>query len=174
MELQLEQALEILDRTPAILRAILEGLSADWVQTHGDRDSWSAYDIIGHLIQGEESNWMPRAEMILRDGESRSFEPFDRFAMFERSKNQTLEQLLDTFALLRQQNIAKLKAMDLTSAQLELRGTHPELGAVTLRQLLATWVVHDLNHIGQVVEAMSKRYSEAVGPWKAFLPILSR
>ncbi len=174
MELQLEQTLEILDRTPATLRVILEGLSADWSQTNGDRDSWSAYDVIGHLIQGEESNWMPRAEMILRDGESRSFEPFDRFAMFERSKDKSLEQLLDTFALLRRQNIAKIRAMNLTSAQLELRGTHPELGVVTLRQLLATWVVHDLNHIGQVIEAMSKRYSEAVGPWKVFLPILSR
>lgn len=172
--MELDQTLEILERTPATLRAILEGLSADWTHTHSDPDSWSPSAVVGHLINGEETNWLPRAEMILQYGESRPFESFDRTAQFDRFKDQSLDQLLNTFEQLRRQNIARLKAMQLTSAQLSLRGTHPELGAVTLQQLLATWVVHDLNHIGQVVEAMSKRYVEAVGPWKAYLPILSR
>ncbi|MBI5053325.1 MAG: DinB family protein [Chloroflexi bacterium] len=172
--MELDQTLEILERTPATLRAILEGLSADWTHTHGDPDSWSPSAVVGHLIHGEETNWLPRAEMILQHGESRPFESFDRTAQFDRLKDQSLDQLLNTFEQLRRQNIARLKTMRLTSAQLSLGGTHPELGAVTLRQLLATWVVHDLNHIGQIVEAMSKRYVEAVGPWKAYLPILSR
>ena len=172
--MELDQTLEILERTPATLRAILAGLSADWTHAHSDPDSWSPSAVVGHLINGEETNWLPRAEMILQYGESRPFETFDRTAQFDQLKDQSLDQLLNTFEQLRRQNIARLKAMQITSAQLSLRGTHPELGAVTLRQLLATWVVHDLNHIGQVVEAMSKRYVEAVGPWKAFLPILSR
>ncbi len=174
MEFDVEQALEILDRTPAILRAVLEGLSPAWTQTHGDPESWSPYDVVGHLIHGEEGDWLPRAKIILEYGESRPFEPVDRLAQFERSKNQSLDQLLDTFTQLRRQNLARLRDMHLTAAQWEQRGTHPALGTVTLRQLVATWVVHDLNHIGQIVEAMSKRYAETVGPWKAYLPILSR
>ncbi len=174
MELNVAQAIEILQRTPETLRALLEGLSPAWTQTDGSREDWNPHAVIGHLIHGEETNWIPRAEMILQYGDSRPFDGFDRFAQFDRFADQPLDQLLHTFAQLRQENIAKLEALHLTEAQLGLRGQHPQLGAVTLRQLLASWVVHDLNHIGQVAEAMSKRYTQAVGPWKANLDILSR
>lgn len=174
MHLEIEEALDVLERTPATLRALLEGLSAAWTHTSGEPDSWSPYTVIGHLIHGEETDWIPRARIILQHGESRAFEPFDRFAQFDRFKDMPLELLLDTFESLRRQNLKELKAMRLTPSQWELRGTHPALGTVTLRQLIATWVVHDLNHIGQVVRVMSKHYTEAVGPWKAYLPILGR
>lgn len=172
--MELDQVVQVLQRTPATLRALLQGLSPAWTQPSGDRDSWDPYAVIGHLIHSEETNWIPRIEMILQYGESRPFEAFDRFAQFDRFTGQSLEQLLDTFAQLRRQNLAKLEAMHLTAGQLELRGHHPQLGAVTLHQLLAAWVVHDLNHVGQVVEAMSKRYTDDVGPWKVNLAILTR
>ena len=174
MECQLDEAVEVLSRTPAVLRALLHDVSAAWARNSVGADTWSPYDVIGHLIHGEETDWIPRAQIILRDGESRPFEPFDRFAQFERFTGQSLEQLLNTFAGLRQQNLDTLTRMGITADQWERRGTHPELGLVTLRQLLATWVVHDLNHIGQIVEVMAQQYVEAVGPWQAYLPILSR
>jgi uncharacterized damage-inducible protein DinB len=174
MTFQIEQALEILERTPATLQALLSGLSTGWTQTSGDIETWDAYAVIGHLIHCEETDWLPRAEIILQNGETRPFEPFDRLAQFDRFTDQPLDQLLDMFAGLRRQNLARLKAMQLTPAQLALRGTHPELGPVTLGQLLAAWVVHDLNHIGQIVEALSKRYGQDVGPWQAYMPILGR
>jgi hypothetical protein len=174
MEFQLEPAIDILGRTPATLRALLEGLSDAWTRSNADADSWSPHSVVGHLIHGEETDWIPRARIILEQGESRPFDPFDRFAHLARFGPQPMDQLLDRFEQLRRQNLATLQGMNLTAERLERRGTHPALGAVTLRQLLATWVAHDLNHIGQVVEVMSKQYAEAVGPWEAFLPILSR
>lgn len=174
MECQLEEAIEILSQTPATLRALLDGLSDAWTRNNAGADTWSPYDVVGHLIHGEETDWIPRARIILQAGESRPFESFDRFAQFERFKGQSLEQLLKTFAQLRKQNLETLTQMGITSDHWEQRGTHPELGMVTLRQLLATWVVHDLNHIGQIVEVMAQQYAEAVGPWKAYLSILSR
>jgi uncharacterized damage-inducible protein DinB len=172
MECQPEHAVEILSRTPATLRALLQDLSDPWTHINLGAETWSAYDVVGHLIHGEETDWIPRAKIILQHGQSRPFEPFDRFAQFEPSKGQALEDRLDKFAHLRQQNLETLRQMRITSAQWELRGTHPELGTVTLRQLLAAWVVHDLDHMGQIVEALAKQYTEAVGPWKAYLPIL--
>lgn len=174
MECRPDEAIEILSRTPAVLRALLHDVSDAWARSSAGADTWSPYDVVGHLIHGEETDWLPRARIILRDGESRPFEPFDRFAQFERFKDQSSEQLLDTFARLRQQGLDTLVRMGITADQWEQRGTHPELGPVTLRQLLATWAVHDLNHIGQIVEVMAKQYVEAVGAWKAYLPILSR
>lgn len=174
MDLELDRALEILERTPATLRALLTGLSPAWTHSSGEPDSWSPYVIVGHLIHGEETDWIPRAEIILEHGESRAFEPFDRLAQLERFKHEPLDRLLDTFAGLRRENLARLKSMHLTTTQLDRCGMHPALGTVTMRQLLATWVVHDLNHIGQVVRVMSKHYTDAVGPWKAYLPILTR
>ena len=174
MDLELAQAVEVLERTPATLQALLGGLSPAWIHTSGEPDSWNPHTIVGHLIHGEETDWIPRAEIILEHGPSRAFEPFDRFAQLDRFKDEPLTRLLETFATLRRQNLTRLKAMRLTRAQLELRGTHPALGPVTLRQLIATWVVHDLNHIAQAVRVMSKHYTEAVGPWKAYLPILTR
>ncbi len=174
MDLELDHAVEVLERTPATLRALLAGLSTTWTHTSGEPDSWSPHVIVGHLIHGEETDWIPRAKIILEHGESRPFEPFDRLAQLDRFKEQSIEDLLTTFERLRRENVATLRAMRLTPAQWDRRGMHPALGTVTLRQLIATWAVHDLNHIGQIVRVMSKHYSVAVGPWKAYLPILTR
>jgi hypothetical protein len=172
MEFELTQAIEVLKRTPATLDTLLRDLPEPWLVQNEGPETWSPYDVIGHLIHGEETDWIPRAKIILEHGETRAFEPFDRVAMFEESKRKTVAQLLDTFAQLRTENVRELQAMNLTSDLLNKRGRHPELGVVTLRQLLSTWVVHDLGHIRQVVRAMSKQYREAVGPWKAYLSIL--
>jgi uncharacterized damage-inducible protein DinB len=174
MEFQLEQAVEILSRTPAILSSLLQGLSAEWILRNEGTDTWSPFDVVGHLIHGEETDWIPRAKIILEHGESKPFEPFDRFAQFERFKGKSLDELLDTFSQLRQRNLEILQQMNLTPDKMALKGIHPEFGSVTLKQLLAAWVVHDLNHIGQIVRVMSRQYAEAVGPWKAYLSILSR
>jgi uncharacterized damage-inducible protein DinB len=174
MDFQLEQTLEILGRTPATLRTLLAGLADAWTLSNAGDDSWSAHNVVGHLIDGEETDWIARARIILEQGESRPFDPVNRFAHLERYGSWPLNQLLDRFEQLRRENLATIQNMRLTAEQLERRGTHPALGTVTLRQLLATWVVHDFNHVGQVVEVMSRQYDEAVGPWKAFLPILSR
>lgn len=174
MEFQLEQAFEILRQTPGTLRSLLAGLSDAWIWNHAGADTWSPHNVVGHLIHCEETDWIPRARIILEHGESRPFDPVDRIAHLTRFKNQPLDQMLNRFEQLRRQNLAALQNMNITAEQLDRRGTHPALGAVTLRQLLATWVAHDLNHIGQVVEVMSKQYAEAVGAWEAFLPILSR
>lgn len=174
MEFQLQPAREILRRTPAVLNALLLHLPDEWSKQNEGPDSWSPFDVVGHLIHGEETDWIPRARIILTDGVARPFAPFDRFAQEERSAGQTLDELLATFALLRAKNLAQLEQWQLTEQELEKQGTHPEFGAVTLRQLLATWVAHDLSHLAQISRVMSKQYSEAVGPWKAYLPILSR
>jgi hypothetical protein len=174
MDLELDRAVEVLERTPATLRALLSGLSDAWTYTSGEADAWSPYVIVGHLIHGEETDWIPRAKIILEHGESRPFEPFDRFAQLDRFKDQPLDRLLDSFAELRRESLAELRAMELGPARLELRGRHPALGVVTLGQLIATWVVHDLGHVAQATRVMSKHYAGAVGPWKAYLPILTR
>jgi hypothetical protein len=174
MEFNLEDAKEILRRTPAALDALLRPLSDRWIMANEGPGSWSPYDIVGHLIHGEETNWIPRARTILEHGETRAFEPFDRFAMFEKSKGRSLAELLDRFAILRGESLMELERMEITPAMLEKRGTQPELGTVTLGQLLSTWVVHDLGHMGQAVRVMAKQYGDAVGPWQAYLPILRR
>lgn len=167
----LDEAVAILERTPASLSALLTGLPESWVRaTEGD-GTWSPYDVIGHLIYGERVNWMLRVRHILA-GETRPFEPFDRTAQFTESQGKSLGELLATFAELRRENVAALVAMNLTSADLSRTGQHPEFGEVTLGQLLATWVVHDLTHVGQIVRTMAKVYTEAVGPWSAYLSIL--
>ena len=172
MEFKLEQAVEVLQRTPATLNSLLRGLSEQWLAQNEGPETWSPYDVIGHLIHGDKTDWIPRAKIILEHGEARAFEPFDRVAMFEESKGKSIVELLDTFAQLRAEKLRELQSMNLTSDLLDKRGRHPELGVVTLRQLLSTWVVHDLGHIRQVVRVMSKHYREAVGPWKAYLSIL--
>ena len=174
MEFNVESAIDVLNRTPGALRALLHSLSDDWTRRDEGPDTWSPYDVVGHLIHNEETNWIPRAELILEHGESRPFEPLDRFAQLERFQTESLEELLERFAILRRQNLGTLQELGAAPEALERRGTHPDFGPVTLRQLLATWVVHDLNHLGQIAQTMSKQVSEAVGPWKAFLPILSR
>lgn len=174
MEYQLDQAVAILRRTPATLTALLQGLSEEWTKSAPGPDAWSGYDVVGHLLHSEETDWIVRARIILEEGEGRPFESFDRTAMFEKYQGYSLDQLLDAFAEERARSLAALDGWHITPEQLALKGTHPALGTVTLSQLLATWVVHDLNHIGQIVEAMAHHYGEAVGPWRAYLAILTR
>ena len=174
MEIQIEQALEILERTPGVLNQLVSGLSDGWVMTNEGPETWSPYDIIGHLIHGEESDWIPRAKIILEHGEARAFEPFDRFAQLEKSKGKTLAELLERFAFLRRGSLDHLEDLRLTDDLLQKRGLHPALGTVTLGQLIATWTVHDLSHISQMTRVMCKQYGAAVGPWKEYLPVLTR
>jgi hypothetical protein len=167
----LDDAVAILERTPGSLSALLLGLPETWVKaTEGD-GTWSPYDVIGHLIHGERADWIPRARHILA-GETRPFEPFDRTAQFTDSQGKSLGELLASFADLRRENIALLLGMNLTDEDLDRRGLHPELGEVTLGQLLATWVVHDLDHVAQIARTMAKVYGEATGPWSVYLSIL--
>ena len=174
MEFQLEEAKEILRQTPATLDALLRPLSQTWIERNEGPGTWSPFDVVGHLIHGEETDWIPRARIIINDGESRPFEPFDRVAMFEKSKGKSLVELLDTFSRLRSSNLRQLEEMNVTPEMLEKRGTHPELGTVTLGQLLAAWVVHDLGHIAQIVRVMGRQYGKEVGPWTAYLSILQK
>ena len=174
MDYQYEQAVEILRRTPATLTVLLRGLPETWTTSAEGENTWSACDIVGHLLHGEETEWMARARIILEYGEQRPFDTFNRTAMFEKYRGYSLDQLLAAFEQARASNLATLDQLNITPEKLALRGTHPSLGTVTLSQLLSTWVVHDLNHIGQIVEVMAHQYSEAVGPWKAYLAILTR
>ena len=174
MEFQIEPAIEVLRTTPATLNSLLRDLSVPWLSQNEGPETWSPFDIVGHLIHGEETDRIPRAKMILEQGEDRPFEPFDRFAMFEKSKGKSIAQLLDTFAQLREVNLQQLEMMKLTASDFEKRGRHPELGVVTLRQLLATWVVHDLGHVAQAARVMAKQYRTEVGPWQQYLPVLVR
>ena len=174
MTFDLEQAIEVLQRTPGVLRAWLGGLSDCWALSNYGEATFSPFDVVGHLIHGERTDWMVRVRLILDQGETTPFEPFDRYAMYEASRGKMLEQLLETFALLRAKNLADLQALNLTPEKLDLRGLHPALGAVTLRQLIATWVAHDLNHLHQVAKAMAFQYRDEVGPWKEYLTILPK
>jgi hypothetical protein len=153
---------------------MLSGIPPAWTVANEGSDTWSPYDIVGHLIHGERTDWIPRAEIILAQGSNRRFTPFDRFAQFRDSQGKSLEELLDEFARLRSENVRKLGDWRLTESQLALEGEHPELGAVTLRQLLASWVAHDLGHIAQIARVMAKQYREAIGPWRAYLTIMDR
>jgi len=172
MKFELKKAIEILSQTPATVKTLLGDLSEDWTRTDGNKESWAPFDIVGHYIHGEETDWIPRAEIILAQGKNITFVPFDRVAQFEKSKGKTLNELLETFADLRKKNIEILKSWNLTEENLKLRGNHPELGEVNLEQLLATWVVHDLNHIRQLTEVLARKYSGNVGVWKEYLSIL--
>ena len=173
MEFQLEEAIEILGRTPETLRVLLKDLPEAWVTADEGGDSWSPYDVVGHLIHGEETDWVPRARIILEHGEARAFTPFDRFAQFEKSCGRPIAELLDEFAARRRESLAALAELSLRPEQMSLRGTHPELGSVTLGELLATWVAHDLSHVAQVLRVMCRQYGEAVGPWKQYLPLVN-
>jgi hypothetical protein len=164
----------VLERTPHTLRALLSGLSPAWTDATEGPDTWSPYVVIGHLIQGESTDWIARAEIILAQGANRKFTPFDRFAQFEASQGKSLTELLDEFARLRADNLVVLKAMHLDDAKLALEGEHPKFGAVSLRQLLATWVAHDLGHVVQISRVMAKQYRDAIGPWREFLSVMDR
>jgi hypothetical protein len=162
----------VLERTPAALRAMLHGLPPAWTDATEGPDTWSPYVVVGHLIHGERTDWIPRAQIILAQGADRKFTPYDRFAQFKESEGKSLEALLDEFASLRHANLATLRAWQLSDAQLSLEGIHPKFGAVTLRQLLACWVAHDLGHIVQVSRVMAKQYRDAVGPWTEYLSVM--
>ena len=173
MEFTLDASVDVLARTPATLRALLAGLGDEWVRGTEGPDTFSPFDVVGHLIDGEETDWMQRAEIILARGPEPRFEPYDRFRHRARNVNRTLGSLLDEFGELRARNLALLRSWRLTDADLDLPGIHPVFGRVTLRQLLSAWVVHDLGHIAQASRVMAKQYTEASGPWIAFLPVLT-
>jgi hypothetical protein len=173
MKFDLSQSIEILERTPATLGALLRDVTTSWARGTEGPETFSPFDNIGHLIDGEETDWMPRARIILAQGQSRRFEPYDRFRHRARNAKRTLASLLDEFASLRAENLRLLRSWQLTEAQLELIGEHPSLGPVTLRQLLAAWVVHDLGHVAQVARVLAKQYRAEVGPWVPFLPVLT-
>ena len=169
----LAEAAAILARTPATLDALLRGLPASWITAHEGGETWSPFDVMGHLIHGEQADWIPRVKIILAHGEARAFDTFDRLAQFTAPAARNLSDLLDEFARLRASSVAELRAFNLTDADLDRPGRHPELGAVTLRQLLATWVAHDLDHVAQVSRVLARQYSDAVGPWRAYLRVIS-
>jgi len=168
----LADIIAVLTHTPATLDALLHGLPDTWVRGNEGKDTWSAFDIVGHLIYGERTDWMPRVRIILQNGEARPFDPFDRFAQFKESEGKSLEELLDDFARLRRENLAALQALNLQPTDFTRRGKHPALGVVTLSELLATWAVHDLTHVHQLSRVMAHQYRDAVGPWSAYLGVL--
>jgi hypothetical protein len=173
MEFDLGQGIAVLERTPSALRALLVGLPDPWLRQNEGAETWSPREVVGHLIEGEHSDWIPRARIVIAQGASTAFEPFDRTA-HQRSMNAgaPINDLIETFAQMRAANLATLRGWKLTSTQLELTGIHPEFGAVTLKQHLATWVAHDLGHLVQITRTMARQYRDAVGPWKAYLSAL--
>jgi hypothetical protein len=171
-EPKLQQTISLLSRTPAALNTLLRDLPEEWTQCNEGEKTWNAFDIVGHLIEGELTDWLPRARRILEFGESKPFERFDRFAQEQASQGKSLSELLDEFARLRQKNLDELRAMNLRPEDLAKRGCHPVLGVVTLSQLLATWPAHDLSHLHQLSRVMAYQYREAVGPWTKFLGVM--
>jgi hypothetical protein len=174
MEFDLKKSIDILSRTPYVLETLLDGINEEWIQTNEGEDTWNPFDIVGHLIHGDRTDWITRIEIILSDNPNKKFDSFDRFAQFEESKGKNLKQLLEEFKVLRKENIAVLKSKNINSQDLAKKGIHPAFGEVTLKQLLATWTTHDLGHLGQIARVMAKQYTQEVGPWKQYLPILSR
>jgi DinB superfamily len=172
MEFRLEDAIPVLERTPAVLTALLNDLPNGWLDARESPDAWSPSEIVGHLINGERTDWIPRARIILKQASYRKFEPFDRFA--ELKSDRPVRERLAEFADLRAGSIATLRGWNLKAKDLELTGEHPELGTVTLRQLLATWVVHDVSHLAQITRTMARDYTEAVGPWTQYFRVLQR
>lgn len=173
MNFSLPRATEILSRTPASLTELLRGVDDSWTRSNEGERTFSAFDVVGHLIDGEETDWIPRAKLILAQGENRTFEPYDRFRHWRRNAGRTLPSLLEEFAKCRRESLTQLNGWRLGDPQLDLTGDHPRLGRVTLRQLLSAWVVHDLGHVAQVARVMAKQYTDAVGPWAHFLPVLT-
>ena len=172
MDLVLDQAIELLERTPRMLSSLLEDLSDPWLSANEGPDTFSASDVVGHLIHAEETDWIPRLMIIVQHGESQRFTPFERFAFRQKYQGLPINGLLKRFEALREQNLERLRGLNLLADHLELVGMHPDLGRVTLKQLLAAWVVHDLTHIAQIVRVIAKQYDEAVGPWKAYMRVL--
>ena len=172
MDFDLDKAIPILERTPGVLTTLLEDVPDDWTTVREGPDTWSPREIVAHLIHGERTDWIPRARIIIKQGSYRRFDPFDRNA--ELTSDRPLRDLLREFDQLRSGNVATLRGWNLKEKDLELKGEHPEFGDVTMRQLLATWVVHDLSHIAQITRTMARSYTEAVGPWTKYFRVLQR
>ena len=173
MKFDKAQSIEILERTPVVLKTLLSGLDDEWIMSNEGPETFSPFDVIGHLIHGEKTDWAVRAKIILEFGLSKPFTPWNRFAQYEVSKGKTVEQLLDEFSAIRKENLQWLKSVDLSENDLEKKGMHPVLGEVTLRNLMTTWVVHDLTHIAQITRVMAKQYKDEMGPWPEFFRILN-
>ena len=173
MRFEIEQAVEILTRTPATVRALAAGLGDEWTKPNEGGETFSVFDVVGHLVDGEETDWIARAKIILAQDENRTFEPYDRFRHYERNKGRSLDSLIAEFERLRARNIELLKGWNLDADKLALTGTHPSLGRVTMSQLLAAWVVHDLGHIAQMSRVMAKQYRDEIGPWVPYLPVVT-
>lgn len=174
MDFNLSKSIEILQRTPDSLYALLQGISSDWTMHNEGGDTWSVYDIIGHLIHGEKTDWMQRIEIILSDDKDKTLAAFDRYAQFEDSKDKKMAALLTEFKYLREKNIKQLQSLHLTKNDFARKGIHPALGEVTLAQLIATWAVHDLNHLAQIARVMATQYRQETGPWIAYLSVLKQ
>jgi hypothetical protein len=172
MQFKLTEATQILERTPAVLTEMIAAIPDGWIKCTEGAGSWSCYDIVGHLIHGELTDWIPRARIILEHGEAKAFEPFDRCAQFREDQTRPISALLDQFAFLRAENLAILQGMRLTNEDLARKGTHPELGTVSLGQMISSWAVHDLAHISQIARVTAKQYSQEVGPWHQYMTIL--
>ncbi len=166
--------LEILSRTPKVLAAQLSGLAPEWLHTREIAEAWSPFEVLGHLVHGEQTDWVPRVVRLLEHGEQKPFEPFDRSAHLDQFEGEDVEVLLRHFSELRRVSLASLAALQLDAAQMERTGTHPAFGRVKLSELLATWVVHDLGHLAQISRVMARRWGQEVGPWVEFLPVLTR
>ncbi|MDQ0202072.1 DinB family protein [Neobacillus ginsengisoli] len=174
MNFQFEEAIEILERTPKTLSNLLIGLSNSWIVCNEGEATWNAFNVVGHLIEGEKNNWIPRIEMIILKGKTETFPPFDRFSQIHQNAEKTIEQLLSEFTKIRRKNLENLRNLINSHTNLEQTGVHPEFGIVKLREQISTWVAHDLNHISQITRVLAKRYQEDVGPWKAYLRILNQ
>jgi hypothetical protein len=172
MKFELKKSLEILERTPRVLTELLAGLSDEWIYSKEGENTWSPFDVVGHLVHGERTDWITRMKIILEHSTALPFAPFDRFAQFEGSKGKNIVLLLEEFTRLRQENLRILKNTPLDEDALDAKGIHPAFGEVSLRQLLATWTAHDLAHLVQINRVMAKQYKEAVGPWQAYLSVM--
>jgi hypothetical protein len=174
MNFKLEEAIELLERTPNSLESLLAGLPAGWIECNEGEDTWNAAEVIGHLIESENTNWIPRLKMIIQEGEGKTFPPFDRFSHLTGCEEKSVEKELEEFKRLRTENISKLRKLIDSEEHLEFTGSHPAFGSVKARELVSTWVVHDLTHIAQIVRVMAERYRKDVGPWQEYLGILKR
>ena len=172
MNFDIHKSLEILQRTPLVIETLLCGVSEEWVRSNEGENTWSPYDVLGHLIHGERTDWISRTKIILSDSPQKQFQPFDRFAQLNTDQNRPIQELLEEFKALRAQSLNELMAFQLNDDMLAKKGIHPEFGDVTLKELLSTWVVHDLGHIAQIARVMAKQYKSEVGPWTAYLGIL--
>ncbi|MBD79531.1 MAG: hypothetical protein CL840_11490 [Crocinitomicaceae bacterium] len=174
MNFELSDSIEILERTPIVLKSYLSGLSDNWLRNNEGKDTWSPYDVLGHLIFGEKTDWMVRIKIILNDSEDKLFGPFDRFAQLQEDQDKSIEEMLENFSELRHSNLEELKALNITPKEFSLTGIHPEFGTVRLDQLIATWVAHDLGHVGQISRVMAKQYKDEAGPWIKYLRVLNQ